>query len=74
MQNKSGRVFEDLSYDSKKKGLALFIRDLEGLELEIKYLLNYKHFAINQMPKNVHHYNVYLYIKILGHVLRNKGF
>ena len=38
MQNKSGRVFEDLSYDSKKKGLALFIRDLEGLELEIKYL------------------------------------
>ena len=62
MQNKSGVVLDDLSYDIKKKGLALFSRDLEGLELKIKYLLNYKHFVINHIAKNVHHYNVYLYI------------
>ena len=40
MQNKSGRVFDDLSYDIKKKGLALLIKDLEGLEVNIRYLLN----------------------------------
>ena len=62
MQNKSGVVLDDHSYDIKKKGLALFIRDLEGLELKIKYLLNNKHFVINHITKNVDHYNVYLYI------------
>ena len=62
MQNKSGVVLDDLSYDIKKKGLALFIRDLEELELKIKYLLNYKHFVINHITKNVDHHNVYLYI------------
>ena len=69
MQNKSGRVFEGLSYDIKKKGLALFIRDLEGLELKIKYLLNYKHFAINHRTRNVDPNNVYLYITNLGSYL-----
>ena len=44
MKNKSGVVFHDLSYEIKKKGLALSIKDLEGLEVKIKYLLNYKHF------------------------------
>ena len=66
MQNKSGRVFDDLSNDIKKKGLALLIRDLEGLELKIKYLLNYKHFVINHITSNVDHYNIYLYIINLG--------
>ena len=42
--------------------MALLIRDLEGLELEMIYLLNYKHFAINHITKSVDHNNVYLYI------------
>ena len=60
MQNKSGVILDDLSCDIKKRGLALFIRDLEGLELNIKYLLNYKHFVINHITKNVDQHNVYL--------------
>ena len=51
MYNKSGLVFYNL-----------LIRDLEGLELRIEYLFNYKHFVINHITKNVDHYNVYLYI------------
>ena len=62
MYNKCGRVLDDLSYDIKKKGLTLFIRDLEGLELKIEYLLNHKHFVINHITKNIDHYNVYLFI------------
>ena len=61
MQNKSGVVLDDLSCDITKKGLALFIRDLEGLEVKIKYLLNYKHFVINYRTRNVDINNVYPY-------------
>ena len=66
MQNKSGRVFEDLSYDIKKKGLAPLIRDLQGLEINLRYLLNHKHFVINYRVRNVDLNKVYLYIKNLG--------
>ena len=61
MYNKSGLVFDDLSYDIKKKELALLIRDLEGLELKTRYPLNHKHFVINHITKNVDHNHVYLY-------------
>ena len=37
--NKSGRVFDDLPYIIKKKGLAPFIRDVKGLEVK-KALFN----------------------------------
>ena len=33
--NKSGVVFDDLSYDIIKKGLATIIRDLKGLEVKL---------------------------------------
>ena len=62
MLNKSGVVFYDLSYDTKKKGPALLIRDLEGIEVKIRYILNHKHFDINHRTRNVDHNNVYLYI------------
>ena len=68
MYSKSGRVFDftDLSYDVKKKGLAPLIRDIEGLEVKIRYLLNYKHFVINYRTRNVDLNNVFLYITNLG--------
>ena len=37
--NKSGRVFDDLSYIIKKKGLAPFIRDVNFKGLEVKKAL-----------------------------------
>ena len=66
MCNKSGVVFNDLSYDIKKKGLAPLMRDLKGLEVKIRYLLNHKHFVINYRIRNVDLDNVYLYITNLG--------
>ena len=64
--NKSGVVFDDLSYDIIKKGLAPIIRDLKGLEVKIIYLLNHKHFVINFRIRNVELNNVYLHITNLG--------
>ena len=46
MQSKSDVVFHDLSHDIKKKGLAPLIRDLDGLEVKIRYLLNHKQFGV----------------------------
>ena len=66
MQNKRDVVFDDLSYDIKKKGLAPLIRDLKGLEVKIIYLLNHKHFVIIYRIRNVDLNNVYLYITNLG--------
>ena len=59
-------VFDDLSYDIKKKGLAPLIRDLKDLKVKIRYLLNHKHFVINYNIRNVGLDNVYLYITFLG--------
>ena len=68
MYSKSGRVFDftDLSYDVKKKGLAPLIRDIEGLEVKIRYILNYKHFVINYRTRNVDHNVGNLYITDSG--------
>ena len=57
---------DDLLYDIKKKGLGLLIRDLEGLEVKLRYLLNHKHFLINYRTRNVDLNNVYLYITNFG--------
>ena len=59
-------LFDGLSYDIKKKGLAPLIRDLKGLEVKIIYLLNHKYFVINYRIRNVDLNNVYLYITNLG--------
>ena len=66
MLNKSGVVFDNLSYDIKKKGLAPLVRDLKGLEVKIRYLENHEHFVINYGTRNVDHNNFYLYITNLG--------
>ena len=66
MQSKSDVVFHDLSHDIKKKGLAPLIRDLKGLEVKIRYLLNHKDFVIKYRTRNIDHNNVYLYITNLG--------
>ena len=38
---------------SEKKGLALFIRDLEGLKVKIEYLKNGQKFVIKYITRNV---------------------
>ena len=53
MKNKINLVFDELSLDIKKKGLALLIRGLEGLKVKIEYLKNRQHFVIKYIIRNV---------------------
>ena len=66
MLNKSAVVFDDLSYDIKKKGLAPIIRDLEGLKVKFRYLKNHYYFVINYRTRNVDHNVGNLYITNVG--------
>ena len=51
MLNKNGVVSGYRLNEIRKKGPVLLLRDLEGSEVKVKYLLNRKHFVINYRTK-----------------------
>ena len=58
---------------TSKKGLALLIRVLEGLEVKIEYILSHKHFDMNHRTTNVDHNNVYLHISNFRSYVMSQG-